>query len=147
MSTSFQSGNAGNFAAQIRPDNVDEASTSESTDLLASVHALVSQRRRSDPMSQNNETALEVELNVYIAKSKSFDHKSDPLKFWTDRKEKLPLMFDVAVDILAVPATTAPVERVFSRASYILSKKRHNLSDDKLEIELLCRMNGDVIFE
>ena len=32
-------------------------------------------------------------------------------------------MYKIAVDALSDPATTAPVERVFSRASYILSKK------------------------
>src|SRR5437868_8529380 len=32
-------------------------------------------------------------------------------------------MHNIVVDALSVPATTAPVERIFSRASYILSKK------------------------
>ena len=38
-------------------------------------------------------------------------------------------MYNIAVDALSDPATTAPVERVFSRASYILSKK-----------DITCRM-------
>ena len=54
-------------------------------------------------------------------------------------------MYNIAVDALSVPATTAPVERVFSRASYILSKKRHNLSNEKLEMELLCKFNSDLL--
>ena len=53
-------------------------------------------------------------------------------------------MYNIAVDALSVPATTAPVERVFSRASYILSKK-DNVSNEKLEMELLCKFNSDLL--
>ena len=54
-------------------------------------------------------------------------------------------MYNIAVDALSVPATTAPVERVFSRASYILSKIRQNLSNEKLEMKLLCKFNSDLL--
>ena len=36
------------------------------------------------------------------------------------------ILYNIAVDVLSVSATAAPVERVFSRASYILSKKDYN---------------------
>ena len=35
-------------------------------------------------------------------------------------------MYNIAVDVLSVPATPALVEWVFSRASYILSKKDYD---------------------
>ena len=91
-------------------------------------------------------SALDIEQSVYINEiGTTGDVCCNIFEFWLERKERLPLMYNVAVDVLSVPATTAPVERVFSRASYILSKKRHNLSNEKLEMELLCKLNSDML--
>ena len=42
----------------------------------------------------------------------------DPLEFWIIKKEQFPLLSKIAVDILVIPASSAPTERVFSRAGY-----------------------------
>lgn len=38
----------------------------------------------------------------------------DPLDYWLNSKALYPLLSPVACDIVTVPASTAPVERVFS---------------------------------
>lgn len=65
----------------------------------------------------------------------------DPMDFWLTKKEQLPKLFNVARAVLSVPATSAPSERVFSQCSIILDKKRHNLSDRRLESEIFFKFN------
>ena len=45
-------------------------------------------------------------------------------------------MYNIAIDVLCVPATPAPVERVFNRASYILSKKDY---DWYTSMHIICK--------
>lgn len=106
-------------------------------DLFAAARARIAEKRR-----QATETlvdSVDQELQMYFNDIKASDGGScsdDPFTFWIKQAKRLPQMFNVAVDVLSIPATTAPVERIFSRASFILSKKRHNLKDKKLESEL-----------
>lgn len=124
-----------------------ETESNATDDLFAAVRAKITRRRQSDATTSNDESAIDMEENAFILEIKKTDNIEDPFAFWFQQKEKLPLLYNIAVDVLSVPATTAPVERVFSRASYILAKKRHNLSDEKLETELLCKFNADLVFE
>ena len=110
------------------------------------VRAKISERQKSYSGGLSDRTPLDIEQGVYVSEMRKLANHNDAFAFWSEQKERLPLMYNVAVDVLSVPATTAPVERMFSRASYILSKKRHNLSDEKLEIELLCKFNAELAF-
>ena len=50
-------------------------------------------------------------------------------------------MFPVASGIQCNPASTAPVERVFSASGEVTRGKRNRLSDDNIERETLLRKN------
>ena len=69
----------------------------------------------------------------------------DPCTFWINRTEKFPHLQKVALAVLSIPATLAPVERIFSHASFILGRNLHNLSDEKLEEELFYKVNVEFI--
>ena len=56
------------------------------------------------------------EVERYFQSVESAAEKVDPLTYWIDQEDQYPLLSAVAVDILAIPATSAPVERVFSTA-------------------------------
>jgi hypothetical protein len=71
--------------------------------------------------------------------------KSEPFSFWEKWSGSCPQIYNVAVDVLSIPATSAPSERVFSRASFVLARNRHNLSDEKLEMEVFYKMNSDFL--
>lgn len=112
-------------------------------DLFAAVRAEISENCRSSFTTESS-SAAELELEAYLSELKASGGtflSVDPFAFWNERKDKYPFMYNVAVDVLAIPATSAPVERVFSRASFILSRKRHNLEDKKLESELFYKVN------
>ena len=50
----------------------------------------------------------------------------------------------IARDHLAIPATSAPSERVFSQGGDIVTKKRNRLSGERIR-ELLCLKDWGVI--
>ena len=63
------------------------------------------------------------------------------LKHFVGAKENIFL----ALAVLSIPATSAPVGRIFSHASFILRRNRHNSSDEKLEEELFYKVNVEFI--
>ena len=51
-------------------------------------------------------------------------------KNWYMNKERFPILYDMALKYMCVPATSAPSERVFSVTSKILTKFRNRLDPD-----------------
>ena len=58
------------------------------------------------------------------------------LEFWYANKARLDLIFGLAKKVLAVPASSVPVECVFSRGGIIMRPHRAQLND-KLLAELI----------
>ena len=56
---------------------------------------------------------------------------ANPIKYWTQRI-KTPLA-SLALQLLTIPCSSAPVERLFSKAGIVLSKRRTRTSTEKLE--------------
>jgi hypothetical protein len=53
--------------------------------------------------------------------------KIDPLVFWTEQSDRLPIFARLAAFILAIPTTSSDVERIFSITGRIASKARASL--------------------
>ena len=58
----------------------------------------------------------------------------DILKWWKFYSEGLPILSSVARAILAIPASSAKSERVFSTSGNTVTTKRTNLDPDKVEV-------------
>ena len=54
------------------------------------------------------------------------------LEFWVDRKEKFSSLVLVAKKVLAIPASSAPVGRIFSRGVIIMRPHRIRSGDEIL---------------
>ena len=67
------------------------------------------------------------------------------LQYWINKQIAYPKLASVACDILATPATIAPVERIFSSAGEATKGKRNRPSDKKLEREIFLRRNQKYI--
>jgi len=65
----------------------------------------------------------------------------DPIIYWVNAAHAFPHLSPVACDILSVPASSAPVERVFSVSGEASKGKRNRLADHNLERETLLRKN------
>lgn len=57
------------------------------------------------------------------------DAEADPLAWWkAHHAEQLPMISKVARKYLCAPATSVPLERVFSASGHILSPSRSKLT-------------------
>ena len=52
---------------------------------------------------------------------------SNPLQWWFEKKNKYPIISHLARKILFIPATSAPVERLFSNAGLTIANDRTSL--------------------
>ena len=85
---------------------------------------------------------VDKELDKYI---KEDFRKDDPLLWWKEREMLYPLVAKLAKKYLAIPASTAPSERVFSVAKNILQKKRWNLLLSRLSKHIFLRKNSKLL--
>ena len=65
----------------------------------------------------------------------------DPLDYWVGKLKHFPVLAPIACDILAVPASTAPVEQIFSTGGDATGGKRNRLMQKNLEREIFIRRN------
>jgi hypothetical protein len=70
---------------------------------------------------------------------------NNPLDWWRVNCDKYPNICSLATCILAIPATSAPSERVFSSAANIVNKKRVRLKPDTVDLLIFLRGNKDFV--
>ena len=70
---------------------------------------------------------LEDVLTMTVLPSNIFD-------FWKEKSEEYSALFKVANHVLCVPASSAPVERIFSAGGLIMRPHRARLSGNMLEM-------------
>ena len=81
---------------------------------------------------------VKLELEHYVNIQPQYAEEADVMQFLIDAKE-YPVLSSMALDILTIPASSTPVERVFSVAGESTSGKRNRLADQNLEREILVR--------
>jgi hypothetical protein len=52
---------------------------------------------------------------------------NNPLDWWKVKQQQFPLLSKIAIKLLAIPATSAPSERVFSAAGLTIANERSRL--------------------
>ena len=70
---------------------------------------------------------------------------SNPLNWWRDNESKYPTLAKLAVTFLAVPATSAPSERIWSRAARVLTAKRASLKSEVTSRIMFIRENAALL--
>ena len=87
-----------------------------------------------------------LELEQYLENVHSYPDEEEPLQFWVEHREMYPALSSLACDILSIPCSSAPVERVFSIAGHATTGRRNRLSDKNLEREIIIRKNKDYLY-
>ena len=80
-----------------------------------------------------------VEVDHYFESTDTLVDNTDPIEYWLNQQVTYPLLISVAIDILSIPGSSAPVERVFSTAGDSTIGKRNGLSDHNLDREVLLK--------
>jgi len=72
---------------------------------------------------------------------------TDPLEWWRTHKAILPVLARVARKFLAIPATGAPSERVWSVAGNVVTKKCARFSDENIDSIVFLHENFKICLE
>lgn len=75
----------------------------------------------------------ELELREFTSENMIIS-SADPLEWWRSRMHKYPLLAAVARTVLAVPATSADAERLFSEAGSVKTANRNRLTGDSVTL-------------
>lgn len=67
--------------------------------------------------------------------------EEDPLVFWKNNQERFPALAKIAPNFLCIPASSAPVERLFSIAGKVFRPDRCRLTDKSFEELMFIRCN------
>ena len=67
------------------------------------------------------------------------DAENDILKWWKDNSKLFPNLSKMAQELLAIPGTAVPSERVNSEAREMLPYTRNRLGPEKIEATLVLK--------
>lgn len=96
--------------------------------------------------SRSNSYAGEAILLVekYL-KMKRVDQKSDPLSFWFENRACFPELVPIVLEHLAIPGSSVPCERMFSREGYIVTARRNRLSAKNVQMLTVLNLNYPLV--
>ena len=99
------------------------------------------------PEVEAEEQKVEVgEAELYLQMSQA-PQGTDVLQWWASNKSRFPNLARMAQQFLAVPATSASAERVFSLAGRIFSDLTQNQNDTTLEERMWAKINRKQVLE
>ncbi|XP_038063040.1 uncharacterized protein LOC119733733 [Patiria miniata] len=132
--------------------NAEEAASlshtsSEEEDIPAKVPRLLAKYKTIRSRTKSGEKdSVRIQLEKYIRDEER--HGLDAVTFWQDSgegKNKYPSLHALAKNILCVPASSAPVERIFSRGGLIMRPHRARLTPQMLETLMFLKCNEHVL--
>jgi len=69
---------------------------------------------------------------------------TDIYQYWKSKQYDFPIISRIARDFLAIPATLAPLECVFSTGSDVVTRKRNKLTRESVRM-IMCLKNWGII--
>jgi len=76
--------------------------------------------------------SIQHELDLFVAEP-TIHRDQCPLQWWAANQKSYPLVAEIARRLLAIPATSVPSERLFSKAGDVITKKRNRLDPTKAD--------------
>ncbi|XP_056135225.1 zinc finger BED domain-containing protein 4-like [Lampris incognitus] len=90
--------------------------------------------------SCDRDSSIASQVQKYFETIKDF-HDEDTLSFWARNEEKFPNLHSLALKVLSVPASSAPIERVFSRGGLITRPHHSRLGTKMLSYLMFLKCN------
>lgn len=75
---------------------------------------------------------IDAEISQY-ENTFSMIYEDNPLSFWKNYEQRLPLLASIARKYLAIPASSSPSERAFSRFKFITPSTRNRLDSTRIQ--------------
>ena len=76
--------------------------------------------------------SIQHKLDLFVAEP-TIHHDHCPLLWWAENHKSYLLVAEIARRLLAIPATSVPSERLFSKAGDVITKKRNRLDPTKAD--------------
>jgi hypothetical protein len=87
------------------------------------------------------------EIESYLKENIIPLHTKDSiLIYWEERKHEFPILYKMAMDILAIPISSAPVEREFSLAKLVCLPNRNRLKAETIKKLVLLKSWNKIKF-
>ena len=102
--------------------DVNEVLSLSPTSLLRAKMRAKFQRPSLDQARENLKTPIQKDLDRYESYSLA-DSNVDILEWWRTHENTLPILSQIAKQVLTIPASSAKSERVFSTGGNIVTKK------------------------
>lgn len=135
--TILQEQYCGNCTAVSPVSQTRLQSQQEDSDNSFNLFALYESTSEISETMHSNE--WKIEFTKYC-KEKRADKNVDILQWWRQNSVTFPKTAKMAQDLLSIPATSVPAERLFSKAGLIIRKHRNKLHNESAR-SLLC-ING-----
>jgi hypothetical protein len=92
----------------------------------------ITERYRKRMRSRSTSTMTEMEQYLEINTMLPSDTSTDVLKWWSAKRSTFPTISLMARDYLCIPATSASVERIFSRCRDLIDFRRCALLEETI---------------
>ena len=86
--------------------------------------------------------SINTQINCYLSQPCNSDD-TDVLVYWKEHRDTLPALVKMAQKYLAVPASSTPVERLFSNAGKVFKPDRCCHMDKNFESVMFIKCNDD----
>ena len=104
-------------------EDVKLSQTSETLDTRGSKKKSCRQRAAAAGVCETAakpHNTMEAQLNEYLQMEVDSEEEINPVRFWKKRSKQMPALSKLALYVLGVPATSAPVERAFSHGGLMM---------------------------
>ena len=103
-------------------------------------------RRRSRETTSSSARAQMRKYMEHVQEIEEQEGLLSTLQYWSHHSGKYPSISKLAMTVLTVPASSAPVERVFSHGGIIMRPHRARISSKLLEMLMFLKCNENVSF-
>lgn len=97
-----------------------------------------------EPASWNCYDKIEREIRLYENTDVDFYDDFNILQWWNSHKAEFPILYKVSCKLLAIPASSAASERVFSMARNLITEKRSMIGYNHVNVNQIMFLHSNV---
>lgn len=124
--------NTGAEEREVDEEEVEEVQQAASVSIISTLLKKSKKKKRAN-------TSLDDEITQYL--EEDVENDVEPLVWWRQKEPRFPRVARLAKKYLALPASSAPSERIFSKMNAVVDKRRASLDPDRVERIVFIKQN------